>query len=284
MINEWEEYLAYTTQPVYLAEKKSDTRFLGRFTMEMLLEFYGLSRVFTILARGTLFHHADGSLRADDPYSRIEEARDALKAWCSIPSGHKKKQDWQFETDFRSLHDRFPALVDAEGRGWFYRHVHAVAQFMERSPDKVHKRLLGKAERIRKGFDAAWRDKVMQYQVPLFSPETKGGWIIRFDDVLADALELGPLRCTDVALPEETAARLLELCPKEVPAEVVLLLAKYYLANRRDDLLWIVLPVTNFEAFLGSTALSRMYLPKLPPELLERKEVGFGVSMYRMMI
>ena len=34
----------------------------------------------------------------------------------------------------------------------------------------------------------------MQYQIPIFASQTKGAWTLRFDDVLADALELGPLR------------------------------------------------------------------------------------------
>jgi hypothetical protein len=57
----------------------------------------------------------------------------------------------------------------------------------------MSKATLAKAEPLKKGFDAAWRAKVKQYQVSLYSPDTKGAWVLRFDDVLADALELGPL-------------------------------------------------------------------------------------------
>ena len=32
MTNEWAEFRAYTEQPVYAAEGKKDTRYLGRFT------------------------------------------------------------------------------------------------------------------------------------------------------------------------------------------------------------------------------------------------------------
>ena len=33
MTNEWEEFQAYTTQPVYTASGKRDTTYLGRFTL-----------------------------------------------------------------------------------------------------------------------------------------------------------------------------------------------------------------------------------------------------------
>lgn len=59
-------------------------------------------------------------------------------------------------------------------------------------------------------------------------------------------------------------------------------LATYYLANRQPDSEWVVLPVTNMEAYLGSTSLSRQYLPMIPKELMERKTTALGVSVYRM--
>ena len=41
MLNEFEEFRAYTEGPVYINEGKSDLSFLGRFTLEMLLDFKG---------------------------------------------------------------------------------------------------------------------------------------------------------------------------------------------------------------------------------------------------
>ena len=52
MLNEIEEFKAYTTFPTYTAKNKFDTAYLGRFTYDTLLEKHGLIRVFTILARG----------------------------------------------------------------------------------------------------------------------------------------------------------------------------------------------------------------------------------------
>ena len=71
MTNEWLEFKAYTDAPVFLAESKQSTAFIGRFTVRMLKQNKGFSRIFTILARGYLFHNADGTLRTDDPYTRI---------------------------------------------------------------------------------------------------------------------------------------------------------------------------------------------------------------------
>lgn len=52
MINEREEFLSYTQSPTYTAQNKRDTSYMGRFTFDMLLDFEGLSRVLTIVARG----------------------------------------------------------------------------------------------------------------------------------------------------------------------------------------------------------------------------------------
>ena len=45
MVNELEEFRAYTEFPEYKAEKKSDTAYLGRFTLPMLLELTGFQRI-----------------------------------------------------------------------------------------------------------------------------------------------------------------------------------------------------------------------------------------------
>ena len=120
MVNEWNEFLQYTNPVTYVASGKRDVRFLGRFTWDTLLDFEGLARVLTILARGYLVHFPDGSL-TDNPRKRIKYARRALCAWCSAPDapGVAPRKDWQFQTDFRDLHDEFPELVDENGGGTF---------------------------------------------------------------------------------------------------------------------------------------------------------------------
>ena len=84
MYKEIDEFKAYTAKPVYQSTGKRDTEWLGRFTFRTLLDFEGMGRILTIVARGYL--HRDGT----NPYENIEYARNALKAWCSIPEKTKK--------------------------------------------------------------------------------------------------------------------------------------------------------------------------------------------------
>ena len=194
MIDERAEFAAYTEAVVYDATNKQDSAYLGRFTFDTLLRGEGLQRVLTIVARGYLW-------QTDKP--DMDRARNALRAWCSIPDSKKAKpkEAWQYGTDFRQLHGAFPVLVDEQGNGWFVRHVHGVRDFLKHHPEKVSKPALKNLEPLSHGWDAHWRGRVRQFQVPIFSPETKGGWVLRFDDILADALELGSLRSPAISLP-----------------------------------------------------------------------------------
>ena len=160
MTNEWNEFKAYIGQPVYIVSNGKDTTFLGRFTTEMIKDFKGFARIFTILARGYLFHNADGSLKDGAPRERIEYARRALCAWCSMPDKKKNatpNAEWQFKVSFPEYHDEFPEIVNEDGAGWYYRHVHALAEFIRNNSDSVNKRLHCLAERT-KEWDAAVRE------------------------------------------------------------------------------------------------------------------------------
>ena len=242
-----------------------------------------MARILTVLARGYLFHGKDGAVIWGDPHDWIDYARRALCAWCSVPDDGKRVPDkeWQFQTDFSELHTEFPELVDADGVGWFLRHVLRAADFMLAHPEKVRSTSLKYAEVIQSKFAAAWRSKVMQYQIPIFASQTKGAWTLRFDDVLADALELGPLRREGPELPPELTEKVTTALPKGIPSEVVCTLIRYYLANRQDDCEWVVLPVASFDAYFGDTSFSKKYLPKIPPEITERSS-AFGISRYRI--
>ena len=99
----------------------------------------------------------------------------------------------------------------------------------------MSKTAYGKADVIDKEFDAAWRKKVVQFQVSIFSQGTSGAWILRFDDVLADALELGPLRNNSIDLPDDVFKRIEELQPEKVPIEVIRILVAYYIVNKPKD-------------------------------------------------
>ena len=81
--NEWAEFLAYTKAPTYAVKNKKDSGFLGRFTMDMLMENYGFARILTVIAREYLFHNMDGTPKGGDPYERTDDARRALCA-CAV--------------------------------------------------------------------------------------------------------------------------------------------------------------------------------------------------------
>lgn len=252
MLNEWKEFQAYTGAVNYTARNKQDTTYLGRFTFDTILDFEGLNRVLTILARGFLFHNEDGS-PAEAPRERIDYAKRGLCAWCSVPDNKNAtpREAWQFGSDFGKLHGEFPGLADKNGSGWFHRHVHRVVDFVRENPERVSSSAQKKCAAIEKGFDHAWQDKVIQMQIPLFAPTTKGQWGLRFDSFLAQALELGPLRDEERSLPPELVEQLRALTPKGVPVEMVETLVAYYFANKPEDSDWVVLPVANFDAYFG---------------------------------
>ena len=132
MLNELEEFRAYTSPIEYKANSKGDTSFLGRFTFESLLNFEGMVRILTMIARGYMFRESTPN---------IEFARQALCAWCSIPDSKNAtpREVWQSKSDFRELHTVFPELVDENGGGWFCRHVHRVAEFVLQNPSAVRR-------------------------------------------------------------------------------------------------------------------------------------------------
>ena len=280
MLNEWEEFSAYTRFPEYKADYKDDTGYMGRFTFPMLLEFEGFGRVLTILARGYLFR--DGS----DGYDRIDLARRALLAWCSL-SGEKtkkapdKEDDPRLRVDYGEYAKEFPELVTPEGEGWLIRHVDNIVAFIEANPNAVRKGAPEKVQAIKTGFRHQWANKVRQMLIPTFASNTKGAWVLRFDDILADALELGPLQNKDFELPEETIQRLTELTPDSVPVDASILLYKYYVANKADDQECVLLPQQSFNAYFGTTSFSQKWTAALSKRLIEKKVLG-GVSKYRI--
>ena len=281
MLNEWQEFLDYTEPVRYQAVGKRDTTWMGRFTFEALRDFSGMARILTILARGFLFHAPDGAELPSDPRSRLEKAHRGLCAWCSIPEKPGSRKEWQYHTEFAEFHGEFPELVDEAGLGWFARHFHSAMDFAKKHPNLVLKSYAEVAEDLDKKFDRVWRDKVRQFQTLLSSPATEGAWGLRFDDVIADALELGPLRRTEVDLPAELAERLDRACPGTVPTKVLRTLVAYYIANRPEDSDWVVLPVINFDCYFGDTNFGRKYLAMLPDEVIQRNS-SFGVSRYRV--
>ena len=145
-------------------------------------------------------------------------------------------------------------------------------------PDLVSKSAQKKCEGIADGFTAQWKKRVRQLQVPIFALNTKGAWALRFDDILADALVLGPLRTEDYLLPEKERD-LDTLNIDDMPKEVIADLMCCYYANKPDDTDWVVLPVTNFDAYFGSNSFSKKWLAKIPSTLIVRGN-NHGVCRY----
>ena len=245
----------------------------------MLLEIMGFQRILTILARGYLFR--DGC----DGYDRIDVARRALLAWCSLSGEGKKAPDQEndprLRVNYGEYAKEFPELVTPDGEGWLIRHVENIIAFVEGNPDAVRKGVAEKAQALKKGFRKQWANKLRQMQVPTFASNTKGTWVLRFDDILADALELGPLQNRGFDLSEETIQRITELTPKGVPGEASILLYKYYVANKADDREYVLLPQQNFNAYFGSTSFSQKWIGALNGKLIEKKVLD-GVSKYRL--
>ena len=268
MLNEIDEFKSYTQFPKYSANGKHDMSFLGRFTFDMLIKQIGLHRVLTTVARGYMF---------ESEMPDIDRAKGALRAWCSLPT--EKKDDWKANTNFNELHTEFPDLVDEEGRGWFYRHVHNICGFVKNNPGFVSKTTVSKCEILRKGFDKEWEKKFIQFQVPIFSNTTIGSWILRFDDILADALELGKLQNKDFSLSDSISEYIkTHVSLSAQPAAE--LLVKYYIANKPLDSDKVVLPVTNFDAYFGNGTFSKKWLPKEFDSIIIRDPQSNGVSRY----
>jgi len=273
MLNEQQEFLSYTSVPVYTSKNKQDFSYLGRIAFATILDFEGLPRILSIIARGYM-HNND--------FPDIDRAYRALCAWCSIPDKKENatREEWQYKSNFRELHSEFPELVTEDGQGWFYRHVHGIADYILSNPNKTSKGAYDNALAIKSGFDKKWRNKVIQFQIPIFSEKTKGAWIVRFDDVIADALELGKLKIYPETLPEKISMKLSGV-PDDLRDKVSYLVA-YYLANIDDEIEWVVLPVVSFDAYFGGTTFSKKILSKLPKDIIIRDRTSYGVSRYKV--
>ena len=79
--------------------------------------------------------------------------------------------------------EEFPELVMPDGDGWLIRHVDNIITFVEANPNAVRKGVAEKIEALKKGFRKQWANKVRQMLIPLFASNTKGAWVLRFDDI-----------------------------------------------------------------------------------------------------
>lgn len=277
MIDEVAEFQAYIGTIAYKAKTKRDSAYLGRFTYDMLLEQKGFTRVLTVLARGYMWeNHAKPD---------IDRARKALLSWCSLPERKKAdpKAEWQYKTCFAELNDAFPELVDENGQGWLYRHVHHIIDYVTANPGDVMKQSVEKCNTLKQAFDECWAKKVIQFQTPVYSANTFNAWVLRFDDILADALEAGPLKDKAPAVPEEVLQKALVAKPDDLPEEVLSFLLQFYYMNKQDDSDWVVLPEVNVDAYFGNANFSKKWAAKLPKDVFER-QAKYGVCRFRVKV
>ena len=275
MINEREEFLSYINFPEYSSKSKQDYSYLGRFTLEMFEDLTGFNRVLTILARGYMF---DEEGNAD-----ISRAEKAIRAWCSVPDKKNTKplEDWQYITDFRVLHDEFPELVDKNGRGWLCRHIANIVAYVKKNPDKVSQSATTKMKGYLNKFETNWREKIKQFHTSIYDVNTINGWIIRFDGIISDALELGPLREEKIEIPYSILYKLHEILSENC-IEGVTVLIKYYIANRQPDTDWVVISHINLDGYLGYGTFTKKLLATIPEDILIRS-TNHGVNRYKIM-
>ena len=283
LTNEWLEFKAYTDTPVFLAESKQSTAFIGRFTVRMLKQNKGFNRIFTVLARGYLFHNADGTLRTDDPYERIDKAREFLCAWCSLPYEAVTNKALKFHTSFPELYSDFPEIVDENGAGWYYRYLHSLSDYIRKNKEDVTKKLHCFTEKkTLKAIEGTWANKVIQFQYSVYNNRSSADFPLLFDTAIADALVLGPLRTEAVVLSNEELQKIKAYGADAKTERLMITLAEYYLANKEPDSDWVIIPRTNISAYLGSATYMESYEGKIPDGFMEKKPEMGGVSAVRI--
>ena len=273
MLNEVQEFKDYTQAPDYTGKN-----ILGRFTVEAIRDFLGFERIFTILARGYLF-------RSGDPYENVDYARKALCAWVSIPDDGGDLKGWEgkFTTCFPELHEEFPELVDEDGCGWYIQHIRFISALAQQNPKKVKANVREYLVEKLPDFEKKWRNKVRQFQVPIFLESTDAIWQIRFDDVIANALTLGPLREMEAEVTEQQKEKLRPFVKDKVKLEHLTTLVAYYQANKPEDSDWVVLPASNFNSFFGSTVFSKQVLKAVTGTVIQRSDTSYGSGRYRVL-
>lgn len=278
MLNEIQEFKDYTVFPVYTTAGPKDTSYLGRFTIESMKGFLGFERILTILARGFLF-------RSGDPYENVDYARRALCAWVSIPDDGKDLAGWEgkFTTCFPELHEEFPKLVDAHGNGWYVQHIRSIIALAEQCPTKMNARVKESVVDKYEDFVTKWCNKVRAMQIPIFLESTDAIWQTRFDDVIANALTLGPLREQNAHISNDLKTKIAPLLPKDATMEHIETLISYYKANKPEDTDWVVLPSSAFNNYFGSTVFSKKVLPKITGVIIQRSEMSHGTGRFRVM-
>ena len=85
------------------------------------------------------------------------------------------------------------------------------------------------------------------------------------------------LQNKDFALTEAVEKNLKSATPKGIKPEVLIAPYKYYMANTQVGTDWVILPVTNFDAYFGTTAFGRRYLQLLKEAKLIDTQTSYGI-------
>ena len=101
-------------------------------------------------------------------------------------------------------------------------------------------------------------------------------------DVIADALEQGPLRNAEITLPQSIVDKIADEAP-EIKTEWISALICYYIQNRQPDSDWVILPASNFDAYFGTTTFSHKKLKTIPQTIIFRDQQVCGLTRYKVM-
>ena len=104
-----------------------------------------------------------------------------------------------------------------------------------------------------------------------------------FDEIISDALAAGKLRDKTFSFSVDQKEHIAAALPKEVPQRAAEVLLAYSIANRPEDSDWPPLPVTNFDAYFGSTMFSKKWLYRMPESLFVRDKASCGVCRGRVL-
>lgn len=155
-------------------------------------------------------------------------------------------------------------------------------ELAEQNPKKVKASVRALFPEKLPEYESQWRKKVRQFQIPIFGENTDATWQLRFDDIIANALTLGPLREMEATLTKAQREKLQPYLHGKVRPEHLESLIAYYEANKPEDSDWAVLPVAVFNNYFGSTVFSKQVLKAVTGTVIERSDMSYGSGRYRV--
>lgn len=170
MLNEKLEFEAYVTDPESDTPRIQRYLLIGKFSKEGNL--YGLETILTVIARGFLYAKAgndDPAVAGEGPYSEemIHAAIRVLARWCGFSSGEEKEADQQ-NSCLQTWFEKYP-----EADGW-------LEKYWKHYCKSKH------SEELWKEYEEKWKRSLNSGDYRFNK--------ISYQNVIANALEMGPLR------------------------------------------------------------------------------------------